>query len=138
MDRSGQTLKHAFCCQVGKSRMQFAELIDLDIEVADMLYSAYALDQSNYGALVSGVSEYEVPFIDMFLFIYDQKESGNITLDDDLEETLTDAYSQICIAKDQLLGEDNSRFVLELNVPYEGEETTAALDQIRNTVAKVL
>lgn len=40
------------------------------------------------------------------------------------------------IAKDQLLGEDNSRFVLELNVPYEGEETTAALDQIRNTVAK--
>ena len=72
----------------------------------------------------------------MFLFIYDQKESGNITLDDDLEETLTDAYSQICIAKDQLLGEDNSRFVLELNVPYEGEETTAALDQIRNTVAK--
>lgn len=115
---------------------QFAELIDLDIEVADMLYSAYALDQSDYGALVSGVSEYEVPFIDMFLFIYDQKESGNITLDDDLEETLTDAYSKICIAKDQLLGEDNSRFVLELNVPYEGEETTAALDQIRNTVAK--
>ena len=115
---------------------QFAELIDLDIEVADMLYSAYALDQSDYGALVSGVSEYEVPFIDMFLFIYDQKESGNITLDDDLEETLTDAYSQICIAKDQLLGEDNSRFVLELNVPYEGEETTAALHQIRNTVAK--
>ena len=31
---------------------QFAELIDLDIEVADMLYSAYALDQSDYGALV--------------------------------------------------------------------------------------
>ena len=115
---------------------QFAELIDLDVEVADMLYSAYALDQSDYGALVSGVNDYEVPFIDMFLFIYDQKESGNITLDDDLEETLSDAHSKIMIAKDQLLGEDNSRFVLELNVPYEGEETTAALDQIRNTVAK--
>ena len=115
---------------------QFAELIDLDVEVADMLYSAYALDQSDYGALVSGVNDYEVPFIDMFLFIYDQKESGNITLDDDLEETLSDAHSKIMIAKDQLLGEDNSRFVLELNVPYEGEETIAALDQIRNTVAK--
>ena len=79
------------------STPQDHRLIYLDIEVADMLYSAYALDQSDYGALVSGVSEYEVPFIDMFLFIYDQKESGNITLDDDLEETLTDAYSQICI-----------------------------------------
>ena len=85
---------------------------------------------------MSGVNDYEVPFIDMFLFIYDQKESGNITLDDDLEETLSDAHSKIMIAKDQLLGEDNSRFVLELNVPYEGEETIAALDQIRNTVAK--
>ena len=44
---------------------QFAELIDLDVEVAELLYSAYALDQSDYGALVSGVTDYEVPFIDM-------------------------------------------------------------------------
>ena len=115
---------------------QFSEMIDMDVEVADLLYSAYALDQSNYGALVSGVSDYKVPLIDMFLFIYDQKESGNITLDDDLEETLTDAYSQISIAKDQLLGEEDSRFVLELNVPLEGEETTAALEKIRETVAR--
>ena len=115
---------------------QFSEMIDMDVEVADLLYSAYALDQSNYGALVSGVSDYKVPLIDMFLFIYDQKENGNITLDDDLEETLTDAYSQISIAKDQLLGEDDSRFVLELNVPLEGEETTAALEKIRDTVAR--
>ncbi len=115
---------------------QFSEMIDMDVEVADLLYSAYALDQSNYGALVSGVSDYKVPLIDMFLFIYDQKENGNITLDDDLEETLTDAYSQISIAKDQLLGEEDSRFVLEMNVPLEGEETTAALEEIRNTVAR--
>ena len=115
---------------------QFSEMIDMDVEVADLLYSAYALNQSNYGALVSGVSDYKVPLIDMFLFIYDQKESGNITLDDDLEETLTDAYSQISIAKDQLLGEEDSRFVLELNVPLEGEETTAALEKIRETVAR--
>ena len=115
---------------------QFAELIDLDVEVAELLYSAYALNQSDYGALVSGVTDYEVPFIDMFLFIYDQKESGNITLDDDLEETLSDAYSQISIAKNQLLGEDNTRFVLELNVPYEGAQTTAALEEIRNIVSK--
>ena len=118
------------------SPRQFAELIDMDVEVADLLYSAYALDQSDYGALVNGVSDYEVPLIDIFLFIYDQKQSGNITLDDDLEETLTDAYSQISIAKDQLQGEDYSRFVLELNVPLEGEQTTAALDRIRDTVAR--
>lgn len=118
------------------SPREFAELIDLDIEVVDLLYSAYAVDDSNYGALLNGVNEYRVPLIDMFLFIYDQKEKGNITLDDELEESLTDAYSQISIAKNQLLGEDYSRFVLELAVPVEGEETYAALERIRETMAQ--
>ena len=118
------------------SPREFSELIDLDVEVAELLYSAYAVDQSDYGALVGGISEYDVPLIDMFLFIYDQKQTGNITLDDDLEEMLTDAYDQISIARDQLLGPDYSRFVLELNVPSEGEETYAALEKIRSTVAR--
>ena len=60
-----------------------------------------------------------------------------MTLEEDLEETLTDAYSQISIARDQLLGQDYSRFVLELSVPVEGEETYEALERIRNTVAGV-
>ncbi len=118
------------------SPREFAELIDMDIEVANLLYSAYAVDDSNYGALLGGINEYKVPLIDMFLFIYDQKERGNITLEDDLEETLTDAYSQISIAKNQLLGERCSRFVLELSVPSEGEETYAALERIRGVAAK--
>ncbi len=115
---------------------EFAELIDLDVEVADLLYSAYAVDHSNFGALLNGVSEYKVPLIDMFLFIYDQKENGNVTLEGELEETLTDAYSQISIARNQLLGPEYSRFVLKLSVPVEGEDTYAALEKIRNTVAK--
>ncbi len=118
------------------SPREFAELIDMDIEVADLLYSAYAVDDSNYGALLGGINEYKVPLIDMFLFIYDQKERGNITLEDDLEETLTSAYSQISIARNQLLGEQCSRFVLELSVPSEGKETYAALERIRGVVAK--
>ena len=115
---------------------KFAEIFDLDIEVANLVYSAYATDVSDYGALVSGIATYEVPFIDMFLFIYDQKESGNITFDGDIEETICDAYDSICIAKNQLLGENYSRFVLELNVPVEGEETYEALEEIRGVAAK--
>ncbi len=115
---------------------EFSELIDADVEVAKLLYTAYAIDNSNYGALAGNLGEYKVPLIDMFLFIYDQKESGNITLDDDLEETLTDAYEQISIPKNQLLGLEYSRFVLELNVPLEGEESYEALNNIRNAVSK--
>lgn len=118
------------------SPREFAELVDLDIEVANLLYSAYAVSDSNYGAVLSGLGDYRVPLIDMFLFIYEQKENGNITLDDELEQTLADAYSQISIAKNQLLGEDYSRFVLELSVPVEGDETYEALERIRSTVAR--
>ena len=117
------------------SPREFAELIDMDIEVANLLYSAYAVSDSNFGALLGSIREYKVPLIDMFLFIYDQKERGNITLEEELEETLADAYAQISIARDQLLGERCSRFVLELAVPLEGEETYAALERIRGVVA---
>ncbi len=118
------------------SPREFAELIDLDVEVADLFYMTYAVDRSDYGALIDGVGDYRVPLIDMFLFLYDQKDNGNITLEEELEETMADAYSQISIAKNQLLGEEYSRFVLELNVPVEGEETYAALEKIRNAMAR--
>lgn len=115
---------------------EFSELIDFDVEIAKLLYSAYAVKEENYGALLEGVGSYEVPLIDMFLFIYEQKEQGNITLEEDLEEVLTEAYSQIDMARKQMQSQDYSRLVLELNVPLEGEETYAALDKIRQCVAK--
>ena len=114
---------------------QFSELFDLDIEVAKLIYSAYATQNSEYGALIKGVENYKVPFIDMFMFIYDQKTSGNITLDGDTEETINEAYEKINIAKKQLMGENFSRLVLKLNVPLEGEETYNTLEKIRSTAA---
>ena len=39
---------------------QFAELTDLDVEAARLLYSAYAVNEETYGQLVSGVDSYEI------------------------------------------------------------------------------
>lgn len=110
---------------------EFAELLGLDVEVTKLLYTAYATAQSNYGALVNGVATYEVPFIDMFLFICEQKTEGNITFAEDLEDTINSAYEKINIAKTQLLGENYSRFVLDLSCDVEGEDTYDNLEQIR-------
>ncbi|MBQ3899280.1 MAG: MMPL family transporter, partial [Lachnospiraceae bacterium] len=118
------------------SPREFSESFDLDVEVAELVYTAYATKNNEYGALVGGVSNYEVPFIDMFMFIYEQKDKGNLTLEGDTEETINDAYEKINIAKSQLLGENYTRFVCKLNVPVEGEETYAVLEKIRDTVAK--
>ena len=51
---------------------QFSELTDLDYEVAEFLYGAYAANHENYGKIVGGLSTYSVPLIDMFLFLYDE------------------------------------------------------------------
>lgn len=111
---------------------QFAELTDLDVEVVQLLYSAYAYKDEQYGPVVTGIDDYEVPIIDMFLFLYDQYEEGYVTLSDELDEGLNELYDTLHDAQLQLQGEKYSRFVIGLDMPIEGEETYAAMEEIRS------
>ncbi|MBR1660370.1 MAG: MMPL family transporter [Oscillospiraceae bacterium] len=112
------------------SPRQFAELAGLDVEAARLLYSAYAVEQGTYGRLASGLDNYGVPLLDMFLFIYDQMEAGYVSLDDAMTERITELHEQLVDAKKQLRGENYSRIVLNLSLPEEGEETFAFLDRV--------
>ena len=114
---------------------QFAELADLDYEMAQVLYGAYALDQEDYGKLAGNLDSYKVPLMDMFLFVCDQVDAGIVTLSDEQTETLMDARSQIESAKAQLQGTEYSRMLLYLTLPVSGDETYAFTDNIRD-VAK--
>ena len=106
---------------------QFSELIDLDYEVAELIYTAYAVSDEDYAKVVNGLSDYQVPLIDMFMFVYDEVEEGYVTLEADLQETLDDAYKQMNFAKSQLQGENYSRMLVYLTLPEESEETFAFL-----------
>ena len=112
------------------SPRQFAELTDLDIEIARLLYGAYAADQKTYGQIVSGIDNYSVPLIDMFMFLYDQKEAGYVSLAADLDEELEDIHNQLTDAQVQLLGEHYSRILIYLALPEESPETFAFLQEI--------
>lgn len=118
---------------------QFAELTDMDIEVVQLAYAAYAADQEDYGKIVGSVtnssfSNYSVPLIDMFGFIYEEKEAGYVSLGDELNETIDDLHEQLEDAKKQLGTDEYSRMLLFTNVPEEGEETFAFLDELHNVV----
>lgn len=115
---------------------QFAELTDLDIEVARVLYSAYAVNDENYGRIVAGIDQYGVPLVDMFMFVYDQMQAGYVTLDDDMTKTIEDLHVQLSDALKQLKGENYSRLVLQLNLPEESDETTEFLNKLHETTAK--
>ena len=109
---------------------QFSELTDLDYEVSEFLYAAYAANHESYGKIVGGLATYSVPLIDMFLFLYDEVQQGYVTLDDDLQSTLDDAYTQMTNAKLQLQGDQYSRMLIYSTLPVSGDETYAFTDRV--------
>ncbi len=114
----------------------FSELLELDYEIAELLYMAYAVNDENYAKIVNGFSNYSVPLIDMFMFLYDEVDEGYVTLEDDLMDTLEEAHTKMQIALDQLQGEQYSRMLVYLTLPEEGNETFAFLDEMHEIAGK--
>lgn len=115
---------------------QFSELMELDYEMAEVLYMAYAVNDENYAKIVNGFSNYSVPLIDIVMFLYDEVDEGYVTLDDDLMEDLEEAHTKMQIALDQLQGEEYSRMLVFLNLPEGGDETFAFLDKMHEIAGK--
>ncbi len=115
---------------------EFSELMELDYEMAEVLYMAYAVNDENYAKIVNGFSNYSVPLIDIVMFLYDEVEEGYVTLDDDLMEDLEEAHTKMQIALDQLQGEQYSRMLVYLTLPEEGDETFAFLEEMHTIANK--
>ena len=115
---------------------QMSELAGLDYEVAEALYAAYAVDQNEYGKLISGLGDYKIPLFDMFMFLQREMKDGNITLDGDIQETLDDLFEQLNKAQLQLQSDKYSRLVVYLNLPEESDETMDFLDTMHALIAK--
>ncbi len=109
---------------------QFSELIDLDYEVSKLVYAAYAINDEDYAKAINGIEGYSVPLIDMFMFVKQEVDEGYVTLDDELMDTLNDAYEQMNFGKKQLKGENYSRILVYLTLPEETEETYAFLNEM--------
>ena len=118
------------------SAREFSELFNIDYEVSELLYMAYAINDENYAKIINGFSGYKISLIDIVMFLYEEVEEGYVTLDDDLMEKLAEANSQMQMAKDQLQGEDYSRMLVYLNLPQEGDETFAFLDRMHTIAGK--
>ena len=115
---------------------EFSELAGVEYEIANLLYSAYAVNENQYGKIVNGIENYQVPLFDMFMFLKDQMEEDNITLDGEVQDTLDDLFDQLGKAKLQLKTDDYSRMVVYLNLPEESQETFDFLKAMHQDVAK--
>ena len=118
------------------SPRQFAELLKIDYETAEFLYAAYAVKAESYDKLISGISKYNVPLIDMLLYISEKVDDGYITLEGEQADTLADARAQMLMGKRQLEGSAYDRMLVYLTLPEAGDETYRFTDTIRETAQR--
>ena len=111
---------------------QLSELMGLDIEVVQLLYSYYAVTNNQYGQFLN-LDEYAVPLFDMFIFIKDELENRNIDLG---APELTAMMEGLETAQKQLQSEKYSRMVVYLNLPEESDKTFAFLAETRRILGK--
>ena len=115
---------------------EFSELMNVDYELAEVLYSAYAADQEQFGRVIGGVESYGIPLMDLVQFVYELTDEGYITLAPDLTETLESANTQIADGRKQLEGSDYDRILVYLSLPEESDETFAFLDEIHSIASR--
>ena len=109
----------------------FAELLDLDIERAILLYQGYGLKHEEYQAFFGNVEEYRVVLLDMFEYMFEKIDQGLVSLSEEQMEQISPLRIQLKRGTDQLRGENYDRLVFTSTVPVEGEESTALVEQIR-------
>lgn len=109
----------------------FAELLEIPAEEAALLFQAYGIRHEEYQAIFGSTDQYEVPLIDMFLYLFDMVDRGVVTLDGETQERLDDLRSTLEFGIDQLRGEHWNRLLFTADIPVEGEESVALVEKVR-------
>lgn len=114
---------------------QLSELMDIDYEIVQALYTAYAAEHSQIGEIINGIAQYRIPLFDMFMYLKDQMDTYHISLDME-GMNVSDLLAQLDTAKKQLQSDDYSRMVVYLTLPEESQETFDFLETIRSVIGK--
>ena len=125
-----------YCLEDKLTARQFSELAGLDYELAQTIYAAYAADNDEYAQAIGSFSTYSVPLMDMFLYVCDKADSGLVSLDDDIMDTLHDAQKQMLSGKAQLQGTDYNRILIYLSPDLEPGQTTYDFIDTIKTIAR--
>ncbi len=113
---------------------ELSEVLGIDYDVAEMLYTMYAMEDEQYGKLLD-MDSYRVPVFDLFCFLKDTLETSGVELEGEMAE-MTEMLDMLDMAKEQLQTEEYSRLVVYADLPDEGEETYAFLDKIHEIADK--
>ena len=113
---------------------EFSEILGLDYDIAEMLYMMYAMEDEQIGKLID-MENYRLPMFDLFCFLKDTLDSSGLVLEGDMAE-MAEMLEMLDMAREQLQTEEYSRLVVYADLPEEGEETYAFLEEIHTIADK--
>ena len=117
------------------SSREFAELMDLQQEEADLLFQAYGVRHEEYQALFGRPDSYRVPLLDLAEFLFDLIDHGVVTPEGEQAGELDELRRSLTFARDQLRGEEYNRVLLSVDLPVEGAESRAFVERLRAIAA---
>ena len=115
---------------------EFSEMAGLDYDVVRVLYSGYAMTQDDYGQIATNLDNYGVPLLDLMDYLFGERKEVSLNLPKETEEQLDDLEETLADAKRQLMSDDWTRIVLELDLPVEGEESYSYLNILHGLIAR--
>ena len=115
---------------------EMSKLMDIDYDLCTLLFQAYGAQHDEYTAIFNEVNDYEVPLIDLFIYIHEKMDLGIINLDDEQTDDINELYDKVMDAKDQLESENYTRMVFTYRCDVESDEAYQMLRDIRADVEK--
>lgn len=109
---------------------EFSELAELDTVTASALFAYYAARNSDYDLVTEDLHRYKIPLIDLFLFLYDTVEGGDIELEKDKLDMVEDLYAQLTDAKAQLQGRHYSRMLIYCDTAVQSSQSYSLIEEI--------
>ena len=114
------------------SAREFAELLDIPQETAELLFQAYGLRHEEYQAFFSsGRESYRVALVDLFDYLFELLDKGVATLTPEQAERVEELRETLNYAQRQLRGEKWNRMLLSADIPVESARSRELVEQVR-------
>jgi len=118
------------------SPAEFSAVANVDDTTAQALFAYYAAEKGDHRAATGDLQNYRAPMLDLFLFLHDRVEAGDVELESEQRAMIEELYGQLSMAATQLQGKNYSRLVLDLNLPVQSDETFDFLERIHVLASK--
>ena len=115
---------------------EFARIAGIDETEAKAVFAYYAAETGEHREAREDLAGYKATILDLFLFLHDRLEAGDVELEESQAQMVRELYEQLSMVRAQLTSDNYSRLILDLNLPVQSEETFRFLDRIHQMAAQ--